>query len=771
MRKLLLLSLLVISTASLSFAQKKPIVWIISDGIDNTLKQPDGRNISDPDDVSALAAYLLMSNHFDTRGIVLSSNNHKYLLKGAENQAVWADRYFGEAYRKDLPNLNKYIGGYQPNIPFLESALRETGVKFNPYQKYTSLDEYPSIKALYDLVESSEERVNVLCWGILTESAIFVNYCKSTGREDLLEKVRFISHWTNSSYHVGTMEHPEKVHNCFNDSNSCDYMKTQALNGNIKFYECGAIGQYGVVEGSQRGEEYYKQFQSSYLGEIFIEGKYVDYKGYVDGSDAATFWVLLGNWGVSLNDISSNGLNFPDVEAHNEKAFFDKAKDMNNELLRRSRSAAGAVANPTVNYNLFPGHGLTDPHVWVENGRLYLFGGHDESWETNDTWRMNRWEIWSTANLREWKHEQNILPTSTYIGDKPNCWAGDIVERDGKYYWYFSNRNTNTGVVVANSITGEYTDPLGKPLLEEGIIGKLHPYDPEIFVENGKYYIIFGAGTYHIAELAKDMISLKTKPKPIEIKDKDGNTIGTQDKSSAFKRGDIYYLVWGYQYATAKSIDGPYTYQGKFLSGGHTSIFEWNDQWYVVQENKDVSLFYRGIALKPIYFDRDGTILLSHDDIDYPGVGRNWTFEVSQMGWRSVSGTELEHNTKNKTISGTVSGNVALESATWLLNSMEPLKKVKVSLKNGTSATKLKVAIATYTPVKGTAFWSDPEIDWNSQPSTTIEIKSNSKEFIEYEIAIPKENLADFLKTIRIEPTVGATSGKWEINRISIGEF
>ncbi|MFI3270359.1 MAG: hypothetical protein SNJ09_06115, partial [Rikenellaceae bacterium] len=44
--------------APLSVLAQKPAVWLISDG---------GEQINDPDDISAVAGYLLMSNHFDTR--------------------------------------------------------------------------------------------------------------------------------------------------------------------------------------------------------------------------------------------------------------------------------------------------------------------------------------------------------------------------------------------------------------------------------------------------------------------------------------------------------------------------------------------------------------------------------------------------------------------------------------------------------------------------------------------------------------------------------
>lgn len=743
---------------------QKPIVWIISDGNDSTLTKPDGSRVTDPDDVVALASYLLMSNHFDTRGVVIASSHHGDILSKAENQAQWAKRYFGEAYKKDLPNLNKHIGGYQEEIPFIESCLKNSGEKFDSNKSYSSLKNYSSVDQLFNLVKKSKDVVNVLCWGTLTEPAIFVKHCKVTGKEALLSKVRFISHWTNSSLHVGTEEHPERVHNYFNDSSAGAYIKNEALNGSILFYECGAIGQYGVVEGAPRGREYYDQFTSSHIGEIFATGNFLSWKGFVDGSDCASFLVLLGNWGVSLNDINSNGTNPQEIELANEKKFFDNSPKIHDELLRRSRVAAGAVSNPITNYNLFPGHGLTDGHTWVENGRLYVIGGHDESWFTNNTWKMDRWEIWSTDNLQDWRYENKIEPIDTYIGDNPNCWAGDIVERDGKYYWYFSNRSTDTGVAVSDSITGTYVDLLQKPLLPSDIISG-NPYDPEIVVEDGRYYIIFAAGTYYIAELGDDMMSLKSEPKPISVVDEQGKRVGTQDKSSLFKRDGLFYLVWGENYATSDKLDGPYLYKGEFMKGGHTSIFEWYGQWYVIQENKDLGLFFRGLALKPIYFARNGDIIVPTSDIDYPGGRYKWDFNLNEMGWREISGTNLVWNKRDKSISGEISGNAVIESVTWIMGETEKLSKLTVRLKNNSCAEKMRISIATYNPTKG-RFWEEYQIDWDNEFSSVVDLGSSSKGFVEYQIDIPKGALRKNLKAVSVEPAIGAEQGTWEISSI-----
>lgn len=331
-----LLNLVIIQNA----IAQKPKVWIISDGSDKNIKDKvTGKSIGDPDDISAIASYLLMSNMFDTRAIVVGSK-FSLSMDWVGSQKEWADTYFLKAYKKDIPYLNKSIGGYQSEIKFLESYLKENPKKYIPSQKYISLNEFSTIKALFEEVDNSKEIINVLCWGTLTEQAILVNYCLIHNRKDILNKIRFISHWTNSSFRVGTLEQPEHVHNCFNDADACAYMKEMAINGHIKFYECSGIGEFGIVAGSPKGLDFYNQFKKSEIGSIFVEGKYMDWIQTIDDSDCATYWALLGDWGVSLNDIASNGTNFPEVEQKNEAAFYKWSPLIRNELLRRAKLAS-----------------------------------------------------------------------------------------------------------------------------------------------------------------------------------------------------------------------------------------------------------------------------------------------------------------------------------------------------------------------------------------------------------------------------------------------
>ncbi|BAX81089.1 family 43 glycosylhydrolase [Labilibaculum antarcticum] len=416
---------------------------------------------------------------------------------------------------------------------------------------------------------------------------------------------------------------------------------------------------------------------------------------------------------------------------------------------------------------IVPEHGMADPHAWVQNDTVFVICGHDESWEGKGSFRMDRWEVWSSTDLKNWEHHRDILPSQTYIGDHPNCWAGDICERNGKYYWFFSNRNINTGVVVADKITGEYKDLLGKPLLPKGIV-PVHPYDPEIYIENGEYTICFGVNTYYMATLAEDMKSLVTEPKAILVKDENGEEVSTDDKPTLFKRNDWYYLVFGSRYAMSKNLYGPYDFKGAFLSGGHTSFFDWHGQKYVLQENHDISAFYRGASLKPVFFNQDESIYIPKYDRMYPAPGRPFEFKNSTMGWKAVNGTNLVF--KEGILSGNIKQkNAVIQSAPWLYTDTRICSKVSFKIKNNSDAKELKFAI--YTRNQGHEFWTKgtEPIGWNKQQWLTIPISSNDSDFVTYSIDLSQfKEVNERLMQIALQPAADTNSGSWEIDEIMI---
>lgn len=318
----------------------RPKVWIITDMSDKRLQgQEKEGSVNDPDDISAMAGYLLMANEFETLGMVVAST-HRKQHRDSPDQGAWANEFFGTAYRDDVTALNEAIGGYPADIVFTQSCIKKTAERYDAKRTYASLEAYDTVAQLLAAAETiaEDDVLNVLCWGSLTEPAILVNHCLATGKESHLKRLRFIAHWTHSPLHQGTTEHPENVANCREDAAACAYMKDVAAAGRIAYHECGAIGQHGIVSGAPKGSAYYDQFRTSGLGTIFVDGKFV-YNG-VDHSDSATYWTLLGDWGVSVEDMAGDGTNDAIIEQKNEQLFREASRRIHAELLRRSRSAS-----------------------------------------------------------------------------------------------------------------------------------------------------------------------------------------------------------------------------------------------------------------------------------------------------------------------------------------------------------------------------------------------------------------------------------------------
>ncbi|HIY35336.1 MAG TPA: family 43 glycosylhydrolase, partial [Candidatus Paraprevotella stercorigallinarum] len=140
-----------------------------------------------------------------------------------------------------------------------------------------------------------------------------------------------------------------------------------------------------------------------------------------------------------------------------------------------------------------------DPAVVVKGDTLWLFAGHDTEGNQRG-YVMRDWLLYSTTDMKHWTEHPSPLHIDEFKwAESKQAYAGHVVERNGKYYWYVSTNWCGIGVAVADRITGPYKDALGKPLLtNKDCFASTHSWaciDPAIFIDDdGQAYIFWGNG-------------------------------------------------------------------------------------------------------------------------------------------------------------------------------------------------------------------------------------------------------------------------------------
>ena len=117
--------------------------------------------------------------------------------------------------------------------------------------------------------------------------------------------------------------------------------------------------------------------------------------------------------------------------------------------------------NPIVQTNY-----TADPAPLLYDGRLYVHTTHDEDVTVGGFFTMNDWRVYSTVDMVNWTDHGSPLSYKSFSWGKGDAWAGQVVPRNGKFYFYVPINNSvgsAIGVAVSNSPTGPFTDALGKP--------------------------------------------------------------------------------------------------------------------------------------------------------------------------------------------------------------------------------------------------------------------------------------------------------------------
>lgn len=296
---------------------------------------------------------------------------------------------------------------------------------------------------------------------------------------------------------------------------------------------------------------------------------------------------------------------------------------------------------PAINKNPILEGYYADPEILYseKDKKYYIYPTSDGFTE----WGGYYFKTFSSENLKDWKDEGVIIDLKK---DVPwagrNAWAPCIIEKkirknQYKYYYYFTGAQ-KVGVAVSDEPTGPFIDS-GSPLIDykpEGIKGG-QEIDPDVFQDpvSGKYYLYWGNGYTAVAELNKDMISIKKNTLKVITPDKT-----FREGIYVFYRKGTYYFLWSeddtrsenyrVRYGTSKSPMGPINVPENNLilakdpdkgiyGTGHNSVIQLpeTDEWYIVYHRfsrpvgihtGDAAGYHREVCMDRMEFNTDGSI-------------------------------------------------------------------------------------------------------------------------------------------------------------------
>lgn len=268
-----------------------------------------------------------------------------------------------------------------------------------------------------------------------------------------------------------------------------------------------------------------------------------------------------------------------------------------------------------------------DPACTVVGDRIYAFVGEDKA-GVGGWFNMPHWVAYSSSDMVNWTNHGVVMRAADFPHANPyGAWAAQMVERDGKYYFYISP----VGVIVLESESpyGPFKDALGRQLIHPDMTNYSghgwEDIDPTVFIDDdGQAYMYWGNNALYCVKLNEDMVSFSGDIVTFEIKDREAFGSDYEEAPWIFKRNGIYYLMYAAHvpehiyYATSSSPLGPWKYGGVVMKafeqgsmGNHPGVAEYKGQWYFFYMNEDLPGGHekrRAVNVIPLIFNEDDSI-------------------------------------------------------------------------------------------------------------------------------------------------------------------
>jgi beta-xylosidase len=284
-----------------------------------------------------------------------------------------------------------------------------------------------------------------------------------------------------------------------------------------------------------------------------------------------------------------------------------------------------------------------DPEAVIFGKEYWIYPTYSAAYD-----QQTHMDAFSSPDLVKWTKHEKIIDVKEVKWAKRAMWAPSIIEKDGKFYLFFSANDIQNdqqpggiGVAVADKPAGPFKDYLGKPLLDKFHNGA-QPIDQFVFKDrDGQYYMIYGGWRHcNIAKLQSDFKGFEPFP--------DGKTFkeitpeGYVEGPIMFIKDGKYYFMWSeggwtgpdysVAYAIADSPFGPFKRIGKVLQqdpniatgAGHHSVIKSPsaDEWFIVYHRRplgDKEGNHRVTCIDRMEFDAQGMIKpvkITHEGVE-----------------------------------------------------------------------------------------------------------------------------------------------------------
>jgi beta-xylosidase len=268
----------------------------------------------------------------------------------------------------------------------------------------------------------------------------------------------------------------------------------------------------------------------------------------------------------------------------------------------------------------------TDPSAIVFHDTVYLYTGHDEAPAGFQNYVMNDWLCFSSADMVNWTELPSPLKAKDFTWAKGGAWASQVIERNGKFYWYAAVEHNTIpgraiGVAVSGNPAGPFRDARGSALITNDMTTVINSdkddIDPTVLLDNdGQAYLFWGNKQCYFAKLKENMIELDGPVRTLELP-------GFMEGSWISKRNGWYYLLYAYQfpekiaYAMSRSIDGPWVFKGivndipvNCITNSPATL-DFKGKSYFIYHNGALpggGSYRRSVCIDYLFYNADGTL-------------------------------------------------------------------------------------------------------------------------------------------------------------------